>query len=30
VLEVDDVLPEPLSDRDDDLRRLRLFLTGLF
>ena len=30
MLEVDDVLPEPLGDRDDDLRRLRLLLAGLF
>src|SRR5579863_2108147 len=30
VLEVDDVLPEPLGDRDDDLCGLRLFLAGLF
>ncbi len=30
MLEVDDVLPEPLGDRDDDLRGLRLLLAGLF
>src|SRR5579863_3647574 len=29
MLEVDDVLPEPLGDRDDDLRGLRLLLAGL-
>src|SRR5208282_3804738 len=30
VLEVDHVLPEPLGDRNDDLRGLRLLLAGLF
>ena len=30
MLEVDDVLAEPLGDRDDDLRALRLLLAGLF
>ena len=29
VLEIDDVLPEPLGDRNDDLRGLRLLLAGL-
>ncbi len=30
LLELDDVLPEPLGDRNDDLRGLRLLLAGLF
>ena len=30
ILEVDDVLPEPFGDRDDDLRGLRLLLAGFF